>query len=72
MEITLKIDQMTTAEKIRVMEMIWEDLCKNKADLSSPEWHEQILNEREQLLKEGKEEPIDWEKAKREIRDSLS
>ena len=72
MEITLKIDQLTTAEKIQVMEMIWEDLCKNEKDFSPPEWHKQILDEREQLVEEGKEKTIDWEQAKKEIRDSLS
>lgn len=37
----------------------------------SPNWHGDILKEREKRLREGKDEFEDWEAAKREIRDSV-
>jgi hypothetical protein len=72
MKISLKLDQMTTEEKLRAMELIWDDLCRNAPDFPSPEWHKDVLEKRDQLVKEGREEYIDWETAKKNIRDSTS
>ena len=47
--------------------MLWDDLCAKQPDFNSPDWHETILKEREQRLREGKEKLIDWEQAKKEI-----
>ena len=71
MDITLPLDQMTIAEKLRVMESLWADLSRNEQELESPAWHEQVLNEREQRLRSGEETFIDWETAKRQLRDRL-
>ncbi len=59
---------MTTAEKLRAMEAIWADLTRNADSFESPEWHADILLEREQRIAEGKETFIDWEDAKRQLR----
>ena len=37
-------------EKLRAMEMLWDDICRNVPDFSSPAWHENILKEREKKL----------------------
>lgn len=71
MDITSQLDQMTTEEKLRTMELIWDALC-HTSDFSSPDWHKTILEEREKRIKEGKEEILDWEESKRQLRDSLS
>lgn len=68
MEAVLPLDQMTTAEKLRAMEAIWADLTRNADSFESPEWHADILLEREQRIAEGKETFIDWEDAKRQLR----
>ncbi|MDL1962415.1 MAG: addiction module protein, partial [Deltaproteobacteria bacterium] len=31
--------------------MLWDDICRNVPDFSSPAWHENILKEREQKLR---------------------
>ncbi len=67
----IALDNMTVEEKIQVMETIWEDLCKTAEGAISPEWHKKILNEREEQIKTGKEEFIDWETAKKNIPDSI-
>ncbi|MDB6111735.1 MAG: acyl-protein synthetase [Pedosphaera sp.] len=59
---------MSTAEKLRAMEAIWEDLSHNEEQVESPAWHEQVLKEREALFNSGKESPIDWEGAKERLR----
>jgi hypothetical protein len=65
---TLQLDMMSTAEKLRAMEAIWEDLSRNEAGVKSPNWHETILKEREARFKSGKESPVDWETAKKRLR----
>ncbi len=68
MEITLPLDQMTTAEKLRVMETIWTDLSRDEA-FESPAWHGEVLKEREEKIKSGAETFIDWETAKKQLRE---
>ncbi|MCC7210758.1 MAG: addiction module protein [Candidatus Brocadia sp.] len=33
--------------------------------ISSPSWHEEVLNEREESIKKGGEEFVDWNSAKK-------
>jgi hypothetical protein len=72
MSITLPLDQMTTADKLRAMEELWADLTRNEAEFESPAWHLEVLREREERLEAGEETPIDWEEAKKELRDRLT
>ncbi|OHB36531.1 MAG: hypothetical protein A2Y08_01865, partial [Planctomycetes bacterium GWA2_40_7] len=60
MGITLPLEKMTTEDKIRTMETIWDDLCKKAESIPSPSWHKDILEEREKVIENGKEEFIDW------------
>jgi hypothetical protein len=69
--ITLPLDQMTTADKLRVMEELWTDLTRNEKEFESPAWHLPELQEREERLKAGEETPIDRDTAKKELRDRL-
>ena len=71
MQTTLPLDKMSTEEKIQAMESIWDDLCKNEESLLSPFWHGEILQEREEKIKKGSDKFVDWEKAKKHIRDSI-
>ena len=68
---TINLKDMTKKEKLEAMEMLWDDICRNIPDFSSPAWHEQILKEREERLKKGKEKVLDWNQAKKDLRDSI-
>lgn len=72
LEVNISIDKMTTEEKIRTMEVLWDDLCRNAAEIPSPSWHNDILLQREGLVSEGKETFTDWENAKKSICEKLS
>jgi len=72
MQITLPLNEMSTEEKLQTMETLWDDLCKNAESLKSPAWHEDILQEREQMLQNGDDKFVDWEKAKKDIKDAVS
>ncbi len=69
MSVNLPLDQMTTEEKLQAMEALWADLTRNAEQFESPAWHEQELKEREQRVKSGQESFIDWEIAKKQLRE---
>jgi hypothetical protein len=71
MEITLPLEKMTIAEKLRVRETLWSDLSRDEAQLESPEWHGAVLRERAARVKQGKESFMDWETAKRQLRNRV-
>ncbi len=62
-----KLEEMTTKDKLKAMEQLWDDICRDLPDFSSPAWHEHILKEREQKLREGKDKFVDWDQAKKDI-----
>lgn len=68
MSLTVPLDQMTTAEKLRVMEDLWADLTGSEREFESPAWHESVLREREERVRSGEETAIAWEMAKKELR----
>jgi hypothetical protein len=72
MEATLPLDKMTVAEKLRAMELLWADLSRNDVQLESPAWHEDVLHDREAKIKSGAEKFMDWETAKKQLRDKLT
>ena len=65
-----QIHQMPLHEKLLVMEAIWEDICRDEDHLEVPQWHKDILDERERLVAEGKAQFIDWEDAKKQIKEA--
>jgi len=71
MDAVLPLDQMTTEEKLRAMEVLWADLSRNADRFESPAWHADVLRERDQRIAEGKEPSIEWEVAKRKLRERL-
>jgi len=68
---TLNLEEMNTKEKLKTMEMLWDGLCRRAPDFSSPSWHEDVLKEREQRIKDGKDRFVDWDQAKKDIRNSI-
>ena len=62
------LDKMTTVEKLREMERLWDDLCRNPEDVPSPSWHETVLAERERQVAKGEIGFIDLDEAKERIR----
>ena len=45
---------MTVAEKLQLMEVLWDDLSRSPEDVPSPAWHGEVLAERQRLIDEGK------------------
>ena len=64
----LTIKQMSWAEKLQTMEQLWESLSRDEDRLESPGWHADALEETRQTYDAGREQPVDWEAAKQELR----
>ena len=72
MQIELPLDQMTVAEKLQLMEILWDDLTRKPHELESPAWHKEVLEECRRRADSGEEKFSDWEEAKEDIRRRLS
>ena len=62
---TAEIQKMSIPERIVLMEEIWDTLCHDNQEISSPSWHENILKERKELIDSGKAEYITMDDLKR-------
>jgi len=68
---TIDLQEMTTPDKLRLMEALWQNLSKAATEVASPEWHGEVLAERDRLTDSGEETFIDWESAKKQLREEL-
>ncbi len=68
----LSVSQLTFAQKLNLMETLWDELTKDEKKLDSPSWHDEILKSREVSMKAGKVNISDWEEAKIRIRRNVS
>lgn len=59
---------MTVREKLRAIEVSWNDLARDERQVKSPDWHFDELKAREQRRQPGKEEMVDSDEAKKELR----
>jgi len=65
----LEIDRLSREDKLKIMEAIWEDLSKEDDELDSPDWHKNVLQETENRFLSGKERSVDWQDAKKDLRE---
>jgi len=52
--LTAEIKNMPIKEKIILMEEIWDTLSYDEAEINSPAWHKEVLDERKKLIQNGK------------------
>ena len=68
---TFPIESLTIAEKLLLMERLWEDLSSRPSDVPIPEWHGDVLSKRQAAVQEGRTSFVDWESAKKRLRERL-
>ncbi len=61
--ILTEIEKTSTLERLQAMEELWDSLC-NKEEIESPEWHQDILQERKKKIEKGETEYISLEDLK--------
>ena len=54
MPITLPVSRMSTADKLLVMEQLWESISQKPEKVASPRWHREVLAARRKKMSEGK------------------
>jgi hypothetical protein len=67
MSTILPLDKMTIEQKLQALEELTIDLHKHESLIEPPDWHFDVLSEREQLVREGKVRYLDWDDVKKEI-----
>ncbi|MDO3378410.1 addiction module protein [Geoalkalibacter halelectricus] len=67
----LELEKMTVKEKLRALELLWDDLCRHAEGVPSPKWHEEILADRVIRHEAGEDPALDWRAAKERIRNNL-
>ncbi len=63
---------MPIEEKIMLMESLWESLIEDSEQIPIPKWHEDVVKGRDASYIKGTEKLINWNEAKKRIRDSIN
>jgi hypothetical protein len=66
---TLPIENLSIADKLLLMERLWAELSRRPGDIPSPDWHGDVLAEREAAVREGRTAFADWDDAKKRLRE---
>lgn len=48
------IKKMSTVERLKTMEALWDSLLYENEEMESPEWHEKIVEKRKAEIKSSK------------------
>lgn len=64
MAIDDEVEGLSVAEKVQLLERVWQSLCARPGDVRSPEWHRDILEERRRRLADGRATISAWADAK--------
>ena len=66
MSISLPLNEMTVAEKLQAIEVLWDNLHRNPKDVPSP-WHQEVLADRQREIDEGRAKFIPLDEFRRSI-----
>lgn len=61
----LPLDEMTSEEKLREMERLWDNLSCSGQGIESPNWHGKILEQRRERIHSGKAKFLTLEELKK-------
>ncbi len=62
-----EIRSMPLRDKLQLIETLWDDIARSESALEMPQWHKDLLDERERLVEAGEAKFLDWDEAKRQI-----
>lgn len=65
---TIDIAELPVAEKLKLMESLWDALCAQPGGAVAPAWHGLVLVERLRRLDSGEEPVSPWPEARERIR----
>ena len=53
-----EISKMSVNERLQTMEALWDSLTHETAEMDSPDWHSEVLKDRQQKIENGEAEFI--------------
>ena len=68
MNADLPLGNMTTAEKLVLMERLWDDLSRRPEEIPVPHWHGEALADRIAAVRAGRTAFQDWNETKQRLR----
>lgn len=66
-----EIRQLTLPEKFELLETVWSEIAADPDKIEVPRWHRDLLDKREEAMRSGQMEVLDWEEAKGQIEDAV-
>ncbi|HMM54153.1 MAG TPA: addiction module protein [Candidatus Desulfobacillus sp.] len=69
--VTADIVGMPVAERLKLMETLWDSLCAADAGIASPAWHGEVLTGRLRRIDSGADAVTPWKEAKERIRNQV-
>lgn len=66
-EIKEKLTRLTNAERLALMDWIWESLDNKDKEVESPAWHGAVLAEREAKIRSGDAEFLSLDEVKKRL-----
>jgi hypothetical protein len=60
-----EIRQMPFEEKLRLLEAVWAELSLEPDKIEVPQWHKDILDERDQAVQAGRDQILEWRKPRK-------
>ncbi len=67
-EIAKEIKKLNLAEKLLLIEDVWDSIAQSNLELPMPEWQKQELDKRYQEYRAGSQKHYDWQSVHEEIR----
>ncbi len=53
---TAELQKLSISERLQAMEAIWDSLLYEEAEIDSPDWHKEVLEERKRRIAEDTSE----------------
>jgi hypothetical protein len=63
-----ELQALPSLDKWRIIETLWNDMVNDTDEIPVPSWHESVLRETEARYNAGLMKSLDWETAKKELR----
>lgn len=63
----MSLPEKVALQKVALLETVWSEIATDPGQVEVPQWHKDILDERDHALKEGRAVILDWDEAKRQI-----
>ena len=65
---TAQINRMSVTERLQAMEQLWDALCHDTEDMTSPDWHQAVLADRKARADRGEAMFLTLEQLKTRLR----